>query len=242
MHSQFKNKSAVVLLSSGLDSAVNLFKAYSENKNILAITFNYGQRAAKKEIESAQKITTLLQIEHHILDVTWIKNFAGSSLIDESQNVPMGGEVQIDHLETSQKTAQSVWVPNRNGIFLNIAAGFAESSGAQFVIPGFNKEEASTFPDNSIDFMKSLDQSFAFSTSNKVKVKCYTANLDKTEIVKLALDLKMDLSLIWPCYFSLEKWCGQCESCLRFKRALKNNENNKVYNITHINQYFKVSI
>ena len=51
-----------------------------------------------------------------------------------------------------------------NGIFLNIAAGFAEALSAQAVLPGFNKEEAATFPDNSVDFLESLNHSFSFST------------------------------------------------------------------------------
>ncbi len=45
---------SIVLLSGGLDSAVNLFAASQETAVSLALTFNYGQKAAEKEIECAR--------------------------------------------------------------------------------------------------------------------------------------------------------------------------------------------
>lgn len=213
---------AVVLLSGGLDSSTNLFEASEEYKVELALTFDYGQKAAAKEIQSARALCEVLDIPHRVLSLPWIKDFGSSSLITDKP-IPVGSEVQIDSLSQSQKTARSVWVPNRNGIFLNIAAGFAESLGAQVVVPGFNKEEATTFPDNSKDFMSALDGSFAFSTANAVTVKCFTVHLDKTEIVARALKIKLPLNLLWPCYFDGPTLCGKCESCLRFNRALEQN-------------------
>ena len=213
---------AVVLLSSGLDSSVNLYAAMNAGFEVSAVTFDYGQRASKKEILCASKICEKLNISHEIIDLKFIKKFGTSSLIDENRVIPTKDEVQIDNFNTSEKTAKSVWVPNRNGIFLNVAAGVAESIGATWVVPGFNKEEASTFPDNSFEFMKRLEHSFELSTANCVKVKCFTVDMDKTEIVKLGKKLNVDWTLIWPCYFDGEKWCRECESCQRSLRAFKN--------------------
>lgn len=214
-------KKYVVLLSSGLDSTVNLYAAKKQGQVVLALTFDYGQRAAKKEIESAKKLCQKLQIPHQVLSLPFFKDFGQSSLVDTSKTLPTGNDVAIDDKTTSAKTAKSVWVPNRNGIFLNIAAGFAESLGAAAVVPGFNKEEAATFPDNSQAFLKALTGSLDFSTANHVKVECFTTEMVKTEIVEWGKTLQVDWSLMWPCYQSLEKWCGECESCQRSKRALK---------------------
>lgn len=210
----------MVLLSGGLDSAVNLFKAAQESQVLLALTFNYGQRAATKEIESATRLTQQLNVPHRVISLPWMKDFGGSGLIDDSREVPQGEKVAIDNHSQSLETAAAVWVPNRNGIFLNIAAGFAEALGAECVIPGFNIEEASTFPDNSEGFLKALNDSFSFSTANKVRTHCYTTALNKTEIVKMGRVLGVPFQSLWPCYFTGEQWCGQCESCLRFKRAI----------------------
>ncbi len=214
-----KSDKTVVILSGGLDSSVNLYLAAQQTTLELALTFNYGQRAFEKEILASQKLTKHLGIKHQIIDIHWVKSFGQSSLIDSSLNVPQS-EVRINDHGISLQTAKSVWVPNRNGIFLNIGAGFAESLGAKYLIPGFNLEEATTFPDNSIEFMKALDHSFSFSTQNKVETFCFTVNLNKTEIVNLGMQLQLPFNELWPCYLSREKWCGECESCKRFRRAL----------------------
>lgn len=210
---------SVVLLSGGMDSTYNLYRAFNEGSVLLALTFNYGQRAARKEIEKARELTHKMRIPHHILELPFFKEWGGSSLIDTHKTVPVADQVKIDDHVQSQKTAKSVWVPNRNGIFLNIAAGYAESLGADVVVPGFNREEAATFPDNSSDFVKASTQSLFFSTSNQVRVKCWSQDLNKTEIVQDGTKWGVDWSLIWPCYFMEDIWCGECESCLRSKRA-----------------------
>ncbi len=211
----------LVLLSAGLDSSVNLYEAHQKLEVVLALTFNYGQKAAEKEVSSAKNLAAELGIAHKVVSLPFFSDFNKSSLLVAGENIPTGSQVDIHSLKTSQETAKSVWVPNRNGIFLNIAAGFAEALGAEFVIPGFNVEEAATFADNSEDYMRALDHSFSFSTSNKIKVKCFTTALNKTQIVQRAVDLEMPLSKIWPCYFGGQQWCGRCESCLRSKNAMK---------------------
>lgn len=215
-----KKEKAVVLLSSGLDSSFNLYQALRHDDVVLALTFDYGQRAAPKELDRAAKLCKKLNVPHQIISLPWFSNFQSSSLINRSANIPSGNEIQIDDLKASEKSAKSVWVPNRNGIFLNVAAGFAEAAGAKYVIPGFNIEEAQTFPDNSAAYMKALDHSFSFSTANHIEVKCYSHNMNKTEIVREARKLGMDFNDLWPCYHDQTEWCGQCESCQRFQRAL----------------------
>lgn len=214
---------SVVLLSAGLDSTVNLYEAHKKGEVVLAVTFNYGQRAAEKEIFKAKKLAEELQVRHKVVNLDFFKDFGSSSLIDKSKKLPLSKEVLIEDLKTSQSTAKSVWVPNRNGIFLNIAAGFAESLKANLVIPGFNLEEATTFPDNTQNFLDQLTSSFSLSTSNHVKAYCFTTHLNKTEIAKRGLELKVNFRNIWPCYQALENWCGECESCQRAKRAFHEN-------------------
>lgn len=216
---------AIVLLSSGLDSSVNLYEACDDVGVMLALFVDYGQRAATKEWEMVQAQAEELSIAVKRLDLGFISGFGGSSLTDHSKEVAT--DVKIDDHESSTESAKNVWVPNRNGILLNVAAGFAESMGAEFVIPGFNLEEASTFPDNSQGFMDALDQSFSFSTSNKVKLKCYTTSMNKVEIYRRGLELEVNMDLVWPCYFSGEELCGHCESCQRFFRAKNEVEKNE---------------
>jgi 7-cyano-7-deazaguanine synthase len=190
-----------------------------DSKVLLCLTFDYGQRASQREIDNAKKQCLAFGVPHKMVDLKWFSEFTNTSLVSQKMNVPT--QVKIDNLKASQESAKAVWVPNRNGIFLNIAAGFAEGLGASNIIVGFNKEEAATFPDNTQEYLETLNAAFEYSTANKIKVKCYTTNMDKTQIAKRARELKVNFDLVWPCYMGKEKICGECESCSRYLRAMK---------------------
>lgn len=215
--------SAVVLLSAGLDSSYNLFKAREVFDVRLALTFNYGQKAAAREISSARELAREAGVPHEVVELPWFAKFTRTSLVAPSSTPPSGRAVSIDDRDRSLETAKQVWVPNRNGILLNIAAGFAEGLGAEFIIPGFNAEEASTFPDNSREFLHALDASWSFSTATHVRTHCFSTDLSKSQIVAEGKKLGLPFAKLWPCYLSGETWCGECESCQRFKRALNAN-------------------
>lgn len=212
-------KRSVVLLSAGLDSTVNLFRAKEESDVALALTFDYGQRAAKREIEHAAKLAAHVGTRHHVIELPWFREFTKTSLIDASMDVPTSG-VSIDDPVASAHSAKAVWVPNRNGIFLNIGAAFAEGLQAEWLVPGFNLEEAQTFPDNSEAYLQAATRALQFSTANQVQVHCFTTELTKPAIVKVGRRLKVPFELIWTCYFGGEAQCGQCESCRRYQRAI----------------------
>jgi 7-cyano-7-deazaguanine synthase len=199
-----------------------LAKARAKLNVRLALTFDYGQRAAAREVERAGLLAAHFGVAHEVVRLPWFAKFTHTALLGRGE-VPVGREVGIDDRARSEKTAERVWVPNRNGVFLNIAAGFAEGLGAGLVIPGFNREEAQTFPDNSEEYLRALDEAFKFSTGERVKTHCFSTGMDKTQIVADADNAGVPLFLLWPCYFSGEEWCGECESCQRFKRALEAN-------------------
>lgn len=214
-----KNK-YIVLLSGGLDSTVNLYWAREEGVVLRALTFDYGQRSAIKEIGAARGFCEKLGIQHEVIDLPWLQKLTNTALVQKHQALPT--LKNLDDMGEADASARSVWVPNRNGVFLNVAGAFAESLGAEYVVPGFNKEEAATFPDNSAAFIDATDAAFALSTLTKVKVKCFTTQMDKTMLVKKARDLKIDIDKLWSCYENGDKPCGKCESCQRTNRALHN--------------------
>ncbi|MBY0553553.1 7-cyano-7-deazaguanine synthase QueC [bacterium] len=214
-------KDSIVLLSAGLDSTVNLYAAMQETNVKLAITFNYGQKAAAKEIECAKFLAEGHKIPHIVVELPWLKDLGQSSLTKENAAVPTGKKISIDNDKVSLETARAVWVPNRNGVFLNVAASYAESMRAEIIVPGFNREEAATFPDNSLDFIRSTRKAFIYSTATGVDVQCYTITMGKSEIVELGKKLKVPFEKIWPCYQAKDLWCGECESCQRAIRAFR---------------------
>ncbi len=216
---------AVALLSAGLDSSLALALALERGWSVpLALTFDYGQRAAAREGTQAAAVSAHFDIPHRTLHLPWFVQFSqGGSLIDRSQPLPHPKPAELSNLEQGKSSAKAVWVPNRNGIFLEIAAGFAEDLGAEALIVGFNQEEASTFPDNSKQYIEAMNRSLFFSTANQVKVTSLTVDMDKTAILGEAKRLNFPLSLIWSCYEGGLRMCRKCESCRRLERALQAN-------------------
>lgn len=212
---------SIVLLSSGLDSTVNFCKALRETEILLSLTFDYGQRAAKNEISRAQKICEKYGVAHRTIKLDWLKEITGTSLVNRESELPRLSKEELDHAATTQKSAAAVWVPNRNGVFIHIAAAMAEAMDAQVIVVGFNAEEAVTFSDNSAEFIDRINLSLEYSTRSKPKVICYTKDLNKREIVQLGRELNAPFESMWSCYESGEEMCGQCESCLRFERAME---------------------
>lgn len=124
----------------------------------------------------------------------------------------------------TQESAEKVWVPNRNGLFLNIAAAFADSYGYDYIIFGANKDEGQTFSDNTEEFRADISKVFEKSTLKKPKVIAPLINCSKDDIVKIAADNNVPLELVRSCYSSDSIHCGVCESCEHLKHALLNND------------------
>jgi 7-cyano-7-deazaguanine synthase len=213
---------AVVLLSGGLDSAVNLKLALDDTGVAVALTFDYGQRAAAREAAAAAFMCQQFGLPHRLISLPWLAEICGSALCSEDQPLP---QLTPDELTsprvTSGETARSVWVPNRNGVFVNIAAAYAESLQAAIIVAGFNAEEAATFPDNSPDYVLAANAALALSTQTGPTVKSYTQDLDKTQIVRLGRKIGAPLASAWSCYAGGREECWSCESCARLARALK---------------------
>jgi len=213
-------KSSLVLLSGGLDSFACLHWASLHTDLVCGLSIDYGQKAAAKEIEAAAKICAAYDIKHKVLELPFFSQFTSSSLIGSQAIVPELSVDELDNQVMTKQSAKSVWVPNRNGILINIAAGIAENEQIDSVLVGFNAEEAATFPDNSAEFAKSVSEALSYSTRNQVKVLAPMAEKVKADIVAWLMDELVDLSLLWSCYLGDEKMCGSCESCQRLKRAL----------------------
>lgn len=194
---------AVALLSGGLDSVVSMLLASKEVEIVLAITVDYGQRAAKQEIAASQRIAHDMGIPHKVICL------------------PFMMELNSDLLKPGNSCIVNPWVPNRNGLLISLAACLAENLGAQMVICGFNREEAAIFPDNSSSFIEAVNSALSYSTRNHVFAKSFVQNMTKEDIVRQALLLDVNLDSLWSCYQDGDEPCGECPSCITNQDAFR---------------------
>lgn len=211
--------SFVALLSGGLDSTVAAFMARERGPIAVALVFDYGQIAAKAEKAAAKKIAARLQAEVRVIELPFLRDVTRTALVMNEKVIPQIKMAQLDERSETQKSAQQVWVPNRNGLFLNIAAAIAEGEGYAELVVGFNAEEAVTFPDNSANFVSRAEAFFEMSTLSRPKVYAPTIGLNKSEIVMEGLRLDAPFNEVYSCYRGRKKMCSRCESCLRSIRA-----------------------
>lgn len=217
MKKEMKLNKSIILLSGGLDSVVALAysKKHTDYNVELALTFDYGQKSVQNEIEASAKISNYYGIKHKVINLDWLKDITKTSLVADKE-IPQEG------FET-KNSAELVWVPNRNALFLNIAACFCDSFGYNYILYGANKEEGATFPDNTEEFRSQISKTFESSTLVKPVVLAPLINYTKDDIVKIAVEDSVPLEYVRSCYNSGEKHCGKCESCHYLKKALKAN-------------------
>lgn len=188
--------------------------AVKKTKVLFALTFDYGQRPARMEILASKKIARKLGIKHNVVKLPFFKEFTKCHLIGREK-------ISLQKL----LKLRDVWVPNRNALFINIAASFAEYYKVDLIVTGFNREEAQEFPDNTLDFIKSINRVLNTSTLNKVQVISYVANYTKKEIYEIGLRMQAPVEFIYSCYLGKERMCGKCASC---KRLINLGLNNRI--------------
>ncbi len=215
-----KQKKAISVLSGGLDSTVAT-SALKEEYEIHALTFDYGQRSAKREIESSKQICQELGIKHTVMDLAWLGKLGKSALTVHENEVPQLESDKLDDKEICDETARKVWVPGRNVVFTAIATAFAEAEDAEKIIVGWDLEEAVTFPDNSREFLEAFNKTLEIGTLEGVQIEAPVIGLNKNEIVEMGEKVDAPMELSYSCYMGDEQHCGTCESCMRRKRAFE---------------------
>ena len=214
MISQSGERSAVVLLSGGLDSMVTAGIAREQGFVLYALTIDYNQRH-RRELESAERIAAELSVRRHVTLPLDLRRFGGSALTDAIE-VPKGGVG--DGIPVT-------YVPARNLVFLSLTLAWAETVGARDIFIGVNALDYSGYPDCRPEFIASFTETARLATKAGVESGPFTIHaplqmLGKAQIAEEALRLGLDPAMSWSCYDPTPEGlaCGLCDSCrLRLK-------------------------
>ena len=210
-------KTAVVLLSGGLDSTTCLAIAIDAGFEIAALTFNYGQRH-KFEIEKAKQIIDHYQINNHSLINIDLSQFGGSALTDNIE-IPTGRS------EKDMSDIPVTYVPARNTVFLSLALAWAETLKAFDIFIGVNALDYSGYPDCRPEYIESFEKTANLATKegvsgNTFKIHTPLINMTKSKIINTGLQLGVDYRMTSTCYNPDRNGnpCGKCDACfLRLK-------------------------
>ena len=201
-------KSAVVLLSGGLDSMVCAGIARERGFSVVALTVDYNQRH-RVELDAARTIAGVLA-ERHILLPLDLRAFGGSALTSDI-DVPKEGVGE---------GIPVTYVPARNTIFLSLALGLAEASGARDIFIGVNALDYSGYPDCRPEFIAEYEKVANLATKAGIEGDRFTIHaplqdMSKADIAREAQRLGLDAALSHSCYDPLPdgRHCGQCDAC-----------------------------
>ena len=204
------NKKAIVLLSGGIDSATTLFWALKQGYKIIALSFNYKWRPQQEKIAS-QKIAEYSNVKMIEVPVPYIQQATDLRL--EGYPIP------------SATNAPEGFIPLRNLLFYSIAAYYAEIYGYNCIIGGHIKEDTLTFPDANLSYfeelLKLIKESKHKFDNRPIDFIFPLVDMNKVEIIDLALKLKVPIDLTWSCYGDFDKPCGLCKSCQKRAKALQ---------------------
>ena len=228
---------SVTLLSGGLDSTTVAAYAKRCVENMSAITFHYGQTHSK-EVDCAVQIADIMDIEHKLLDISFLSEIAWYSALTNPDRFPMpesrtGGE--IGH------GVPITYVPLRNTIFLSLSVAYLESqvlhaievegvepshvSASVYMAP--NALDYSGYPDCRPEFYKHIKRTLELGSklwseyAISIGVETPIINLSKAEIAELGMKLGAPLELTWSCYKGGEIPCGVCDSCILRAKGFK---------------------
>ena len=222
MNIEVNNEKAVVVFSGGQDSTTCLFWAKKRFKEVIAVSFDYGQKH-KLELDCAKAICKKHNVEYHSLDLTLLNQLAPNSLTRQ--------DIEVDTDSPTEGTPNS-FVDGRNLLFMSFVAVFAKQKGANHIITGVSQSDFSGYPDCRDVFVKSLNVTLNLAMDFTFVIHTPLMWIDKAETWKMAdnlgvLDIVKNETL--TCYNGIiGNGCGDCPSCklrkngyLEFKKLYK---------------------
>jgi 7-cyano-7-deazaguanine synthase len=194
---------ALVMLSGGLDSATCLYWAKENFTEVSAITFNYFGRLVQEKRAAGRLAKCAGPVKLIQVDLPFVK---------EASDFYNGRFQKHD-----SDALWSSYVPARNLMFYSIAAHYAEYLGAKWIIGGHNVHDVNFFKDASKDYIEKLNALFKegclLCNGQAYKILLPLSEMDRKDIIRLAIKLKIPVEKTWSCHSEGRVHCGRCYAC-----------------------------
>lgn len=154
-----------------------------------------------REAEAAKKLADAAHVKEHIAIV-----------------LPFYKDLEKRYRLPNSTLISSVYIPARNIVFYGIAAAYAETLGADRIVFGSNADDSLELPDATSNFVQLMNRLIKIGTrmgseGGSIEILNPLLTYSKTDVLKLALKLKVPLEFTWSCHKDGERPCGQCRGC-----------------------------
>lgn len=217
------DKTALVLLSGGQDSATCLAWALDRFDRVETIGFDYGQR---HRAELHVRIAFRAGLEQNF--PRWAAKLGEDRLLDLSLLGEISNTALTRNMEiiVTESGLPNTFVPGRNIVFLTFAAAVAYRRGLKHLVTGVCETDFSGYPDCRDDTMKALQVALNLGMASRFVLETPLMWLDKAQTWELAeqlggaplVELIRDRTL--TCYNGeigiSHEWgrgCGECPAC-----------------------------
>ena len=201
----------VVLCSGGMDSVTALHWARRHEDVVAAVSFDYGSKHNHREIPFAAEHCGALGVAHEVVRLDFIPRLFRSTLLQS------GGAIPDGHYQDG--TMRQTVVPFRNAIMLAIAAGLAESRGAEGLVIAAHGGDHAIYPDCREEFMRAMADAMRRGSYAGVALLRPFIALSKAQIAREGAQLGVDFARTWSCYKGGEIHCGRCGTCVERREA-----------------------
>jgi 7-cyano-7-deazaguanine synthase len=210
---------AIVIASGGLDSTVLAYWLAARGTLLTMLSFDYGQRH-RVELSYAAGIADLLECAHEQVDLSSLRPLlAGSALTDAEALVPDG--------HYTDESMRATIVPNRNAIMLDVAVAFAVIHQADAVAFGAHAGDHAIYPDCRPQFVERYAQMVRCANEGLLvegfEILAPFLTQNKTDIVRLGIELGVPFERTWSCYRGNAVHCGTCGTCTERREAFRQN-------------------
>lgn len=182
-----------ILLSGGMDS---IALAYWLRPKI-AITLDYGQRAAAAEIKAAATVAKLLKMDHHVLHID-CSSLGSGDLV---------GTTPLSNAPISE------WWPYRNQMLVTLALMKVIQLDVQELLVGSVKTDAQHV-DGTAGFYDELSDLVAMQEGN-IHITAPAIGMTTVELVKESNVPENILLYAHSCHTSNQP-CGRCHGCMKY--------------------------
>lgn len=182
-----------ILLSGGMDSIALAYWLRPE----VAITLDYGQRAAEAEIAAATRVARILGMEHYVLRI-------------DCSSLGSGDLVGSEPISDAPITE---WWPYRNQMLVTLALMKAIQLGVGELMVGSVKTDAQHL-DGTPEFYEQLSKLVSMQ-EGEIKVTAPAIGLTTVELVQKAGIPDRILMYAHSCHTSNFP-CGRCHGCNKY--------------------------